>query len=201
MKKQKAIFTFLLILSSTIICQDRFEFIDSIDKGLLEYELHGNDNSTGAAVEGTIKNVGTEIIQVEVNLDKPLFLENNSVGQNLILFQIYYSNGKYLRDEFTTYLEFKPDTVYNIVGNVLCNNFEKPNPVETEKFTVKPLSDSLKAYDFIIKMKNPIIKRECKMKQAQCALWYIQGESLEKINTKFEIELDELEEVRELIDK
>ncbi len=200
MKKLILILVFSIIMISTVACQERLEFIDAINKAKLEYKFHGNGNSTGAAVEGYIKNNCKEIIQIEVNLQKPLLLENNGVGQNLILFQLFYSNGKYLRDDFTTYLEFKPDTVYNIVGNALCNDFEKPNPELKEDLNIKSLQDTLKTYDFIFKIREAIIKRKSTMKQAQCALWYVQGTSLEKINSKFKIELDELEKVRELIE-
>jgi hypothetical protein len=200
MKKFIPIFILLLVTFSAFFCQERLEFIDAVNQGKLEYKFHGNGNSTGAAVEGSIKNTGKEIIQVEVNQQKPLFLENNGIGQNLILFQLYYSNGKYLRDDFTTYLEFKPDTVYTIVGNSLCYNFEKPNPEPNENLVVKIIPDTIKTYDFILKIKEAIIKKKTTMKKAQCALWFVQGTGLDKINTKFEIELDELEKIRELIE-
>lgn len=200
MKNLISVFIFLLTVLSTLFCQERLEFIDAINQVKLEYKFHGNGNSTGAAVEGTIKNPGKEIIQIEVNQQKPLFLENSGAGQNLVLFQLFYSNGKYLRDDFTTYLEFKPDTIYNIVGNSLCYNFEKPNPEPNENLIVKILPDTLKTYDFIVKIKDAIVKKKTTMKQAQCALWYVQGTGLDKINTKFEIELNELEKIRELIE-
>jgi len=199
MKNLISIFLLSFVVSVTF-CQERLEFIDAINKSYLEYKFHGNGNSTGAAVEGSVKNTGKEIIQIEVNQLKPLLLENNGVGQNLILFQLFYSNGKYIRDDFTTYLEFKPDTIYTIVGNALCNDFEKPNPESKENLTVKPLPDTLKAYDFIIKIGKAIVKKKATMKQAQCALWYVQGTGLDKINSKFEIELNELEKIRELIE-
>ncbi len=200
MKNLTSVFIFLFVTLSTFFCQERLEFIDAINQDKLEYKFIGNGNSTGAAVEGTIKNKGKEIIQIEVNQQKPLSLENSGAGQNLILFQLYYPKGKYLRDDFTTYLEFKPDTIYNIVGNSLCYNFEKPNPEPNENLVVKTLPDTIKAYDFILKIREAIIKKKTTMKQAQCALWYVLGTGLDKINTKFEIQLNELEKIRELIE-
>jgi len=93
-------------------------------------EIHGNGSSSGAAIEGVIRNNTGRTLRLKTTLRRPLYLGNRSSrsSQNMIAFSVYGKGGSYYSDGENDFIEVSPNQKMHIQMIAYCTDYEKDNP-------------------------------------------------------------------------
>jgi hypothetical protein len=148
--------------------------------------MRGNGSSSGAALEGRIRNTSSNTARANINLIPPVYFENQgSSGQNMIGTQIYLDGGGYYTEGDRQFIEINPNSEVNVMIIAYCADFEKDNPSIGDFFSVSGIPQELVDVTWRIasfEAANPDYDTTV---PAQVAIWLSQGELAEDIRQKF----------------
>ena len=148
-------------------------------------EANGNGSSSGTAIYGTITNVTSAEIRINVIINNGIYFENSGEGQNMIAAQIYLSDLSYFSDKNNYYIILKPNSITSVVFIAYCANFERSNPTEAEKFTAASTPSNIR--DISAKISRYMADNfdDAETVAVQLALWRSQGKSRSEIAKVF----------------
>ncbi len=149
-------------------------------------DARGTGASSGTSVEGYLENLVEMELNINVYMDKPLFLVNQGKGQDMIASAVCLENGMYWMHGSRSFIILKPRLRTKVVFFAYCVDFEKDNPSSNETFEVaEPPKELINVLANITDYarQNPHTNITG---AAQLAIWLAKGESLQKIAEKFE---------------
>ena len=146
----------------------------------------GTGASTGTVVTGTLRNQTRRKIRLSTHLNSPLHLRNSGVGQDMTVIQVYGRDMGYFIEGDDTFIELEPSVRLNVRFVAFCADFEKPDPTESETFTMAPLPQALEqVLDRLIEYARGRELRDY-MNAGQVAIWMAEGFPIETIRERFE---------------
>lgn len=100
---QKVILSLAAVASCTLTTAHAETGIETLTQAMksgdvVVVSITGNGSSSGAALEGYLVNRTSIPKNLDIWLDIPLFLENESSGQDMVATQIYRRDGSYMSD-------------------------------------------------------------------------------------------------------
>jgi hypothetical protein len=145
----------------------------------------GNGSSSGASVDGVLRNGTADTIFVDINFTTPLYFRNRGAGQNMLAVQVFLDDGAYLSDGSSFFIPLAPQEDVPVIFIAFCVDFHKENPAASESFGNTQLPENLRAIATKIAQyvaSNPF---EDSTIAGQIALWLSQGVALDSIRSKF----------------
>jgi hypothetical protein len=162
--------------------------------------INGNGSSSGASLEGVIRNSSSRTVQANVNLMPPLYFQNKGgSGQNMVATQVYLEDGGYFSNAGETYIEIGPNSSVSLLIIAYCADFEKDNPSSTDSFSVTAIPQSLVDVSWKVSNYEATNPDADIMVAAQVAIWLSQGETAEDIQSKFSYSASDERLARELL--
>jgi len=177
-----------VLLTPTISAQNSTDELSLLlATGTLELtSMRGNGSSSGAALEGRIRNTSTNTVRANINLIPPVYFKNQGgSGQDMIGTQIYLDGGSYYTEDDNEFIEINPNSDVTVMIIAYCADFEKDNPSVGDSFSVSGIPQELVEIAWSIasfEAENPDYNTTV---PAQVAIWLSQGESVEDIREKF----------------
>lgn len=145
----------------------------------------GNGSSSGAAVEGELRNNTRAALRIGINLLTPLFLRNSGRGQNMAATQVFLSDGGYVSDGRRSFIELGPGATSSVTFTAFCLDFDRDNPSAEERLAIARMPDSVQGVMRRL-TRYTIANPEADLAIAgQLAVWMAQGEGLEEIRRRF----------------
>ena len=195
----------LCLLLSVALAQAEIEILDlreAIRTGDVQFlELRGNGSSSGAAVDGVLKNITGRELSIRTAIKVPLYFRNRGSGsrQNMIATQIYLSNGAYVSDGKESFIQLSPGASEKVMLIAYCADFDKENPEALDTFVLADTPEALSGVarriaDF--EAKQPDLDTTV---ASQVALWMAQGLPAQKIADKFEFTENDYRGPREIL--
>jgi hypothetical protein len=201
MKTSHVLMLICLVAAQTVVAGGNVtDLADELDSRRVTLEAAvGNGASSGNAVDGYLVNGQEEEMRVGVQLTRPLFLANGGRGQNMAATHVYLEDGTYITDGHKEFIPLKPKVRTRVSFVAYCVDFEKENPSQSDTFTLAATPANLTAVLGKIrayKTANPSAKITV---AAQAAIWMVQGMTMEKIRTKFDVSPADEQLARKLI--
>ena len=181
--------------------------IDSLTEALNQGQVeilfvNGNGHSTGVILDAFLINPSQQERRFHVQLDQPLYYRNQGVGQNMLVTQVLGEQGKFWRNNETSYFAIEAGT--DMVPIVLwgyCVDFEKDNPNSMEileagnlPFHLREIARRIAAFEET----NAQLDGDLLMQASQVALWQAQGVTLDRIQRRFQVSGEALLLAREI---
>jgi hypothetical protein len=168
------------------------DLADLLDAGTLSLvRATGNGNSSGASVDGVIRNHSQRKVSIATVMARPVFFTNDGPGQNMIGSIVLGAGGGYVSDGTHSFVPIAPDEQASVVFIAYCVDFEKPNPTASEHFSADdaPLELARTMHRIAAYVRaNP---EEDITVSAQVAVWLNQGVEASTIREKFPFSRDD----------
>ncbi len=172
------------ILSVDVVVNDLH---DEIDAGYVRLvSATGNGSSSGASVEGYLRNDTDFERLVDINLSRTVYFRNSGAGQNMVAVQVYLDDGGYRTDGRRSFLALSPGVETPVLFIAFCVDFEGDNPTSDESLTVGSVPTDL----------SPVLARIGEYmtaepdadvtSAAQVAIWLAQDHKIGWIRSTFE---------------
>jgi len=161
---------------------------EAISSADITLTARGNGSSSGAAIDGTLKNNTSRPIYINVNLDDGIYLLNSGSGQNMIATNILLANGRYsMLGGKNRFISLQPNSNTGIIMIAFCANYERENPLNTETFTSAYMPADLANISAKIAkyIADNFDSDEDFTIPAQLALWAAQGLNQKQIRKQF----------------
>lgn len=157
-----------------------------LDSGAVSLvRANGNGASSGNSVEAVLRNNTGEPIEVDVFMERPVFLANSGAGQNMIGAMIVGADGSYSMSGSRSFVTISPGAQMNASLVAYCADFDKDNPTAAETFAVAAPPPKLVP---VISRINEHVRANPDADvtaAAQVAVWLAQGETSDHIAKKF----------------
>jgi hypothetical protein len=163
-----------------------------LDAGTLSLvSATGNGTSSGASVEGVIRNHAQRNVSIHTIMTRPVFFTNDGPGQNMVGSMVLNADGSFVSDGTHTFISIAPNQQLTVVFIAYCVDFEKPNPTASEHFVADdtPLQLARTMHRIAAYVRsNP---DEDITVPAQVAVWLNQGVDASTIREKFPFTRDD----------
>lgn len=171
------------LLTTSAVAED---FLHAVQAGRVQIlALNGNGSSSGAALEGVVRNNTATDIRLDTTLPSPLFLQTGSDAQNMIATQIHMGDGGYYAEATRSFIALRPGMQTPILLVAYCADFERDNPAGRDTFSIAPFPNNLADVADRISAHEAATAGMDLTVAAQVALWIARGLSPEKISGKY----------------
>ena len=162
------------------------DLAELIDAGLVNVvSANGKGSSSGAAIDGVIRNESTENLKIDIVMSRAVFFQNGGSGQNMIASMILGEGGKYSAEGEHSFLSLKPSEQVRVTFIAYCADFDKENPTSSEVFTIATAPPNLMGVMRRISAYSRAHPDEDVTAAAQVAVWLAQGISADTTREKF----------------
>jgi hypothetical protein len=162
------------------------ELSEAIASGDVTLTAKGNGSSSGAAVDGYLKNNTPNELRINVILGEGFYLRNSGSGQNMIATQIFLADGEYSSDGTQDFIRLFSGANAQIMFLAFCADFERDIPSSNEAFSVAPVPAASKTIASKISRYMADNFDSDDTTAIQLALWRSQGQTQPVIASKFQ---------------
>ena len=152
-------------------------------------DIRGNGASSGAVLDGSLRNTTARSIRVGVRLSRALYLANRTAAaQNMLATAIYERGGQYwVENDGEPFIEVPRGQAQAVTLNGYCLDFELDNPAATDSLVAQQVvpPDLLDIADKLLAYEQDGEDPEHSVVRAQVALWLAQGHAPEEIQERF----------------
>ena len=174
--------------------------IDLLKSGQVSLTTKGKGKSTGLVITGTLRNLTTSQLVVNIYMDQGLYLINSGTGQNMLATQVYIKEGMYSYDGVQSYIILPPQSNTEISFLAFCANLNKENPSPNESLTPGDMPSDINSIAAKI---NKYMKEHAadstNVVACQIALWRAQGHSSNEILEHFKFTQNDLNNAHQLL--
>ena len=159
---------------------------DVLRNGQARLTANGNGSSSGAAVDGFLRNLTTGELRININIDRGIYLVNSGNGQNMIGTRIYLRGGRYSSDGSRYFIVLPPQANTEVSFVAFCANIELANPSSEESFSIGNMPADIGT--IAAKINRYLSEHsddENRVTVAQIALWRTQGKTRSEIERYF----------------
>ena len=165
-------------------------------------DVRGNGGSSGAVLDGALRNTTQRNARVSVRLGRPLYLANRTAtAQNMIATAIYERGGQYWVDDADEpFIEVPAAATTPITLNGYCLDFDLDNPSTSDRLTPAPVPEYVS--DIAVKLlayEREMLNEDQSVVRAQIALWIAQGHTPAEIRERFPFTDVDLHEARRVL--
>ena len=192
MRRSLAVMVFTVLFLSGLSAQSSggavIQLGDAINNKTVTLTVAGNGGSSGFAVEGSLKNNTGNTININVGIEKGMYLKNSGSGQNMIAIQIFQLDADYYSDGNNNYITVPAQAAVKIVLNAFCANYNLDNPSSDESFSVSPIPAAIAGIASTISKyaANNFDSDDDYTAAMQLAVWRTQGNTRAEISDKFD---------------
>lgn len=162
------------------------DLADLLNAGVLSImSTTGNGSSSGASVNGVIRNNSQRKVSVDIVMSRPVFFRNGGRGQNMIGSMIFKAGGGYVSDGTHSFVSLEPNEQTGVMFIAYCVDFDKDNPTSREQFTIDDAPPDLAEVMRRIAAYSRANPEADITVPAQVAVWLSQGIGARKIREKF----------------
>lgn len=162
------------------------DLADLLDAGTLSIvRANGNGSSSGASMEGVIRNSSSSSVAVDIVMSRPVYFRNSGRGQNMIGSMLFRGDGSYSKDGDKAFISLGPNEQSDVRFVAYCADFEKDNPSQSESFSIENAPPQLAHVMSRIAAHSRANPNTDITVAAQVAVWLAQGVEVEEISTKF----------------
>lgn len=167
----------------------RYSLQEAVSRGLVDYEIRGNGNSSGDSLTMTMRRLSFSAIDVYI-VPGTIFVSGNANAQRMVGWRVV---GVVELDQKTyeTTSMYLPDTIQRtFVIEAYCLDFRRDNPSASDVFITSDLASSVAVADTLDLRAAQIIaegkKRNLTIAGLQSAIWVDhEGISRKELETKF----------------
>ena len=202
MKKYAVILlsVFSLLLAESLLAQVGLnDLMSDIEAGRVSLiSTCGNGNSSGGAIEGSLKNETMKKRHFATNLSPPLYFKNNGSGQDMVATKVFLEDGGYFTDGFQSYITVGPFKQKGILFIAYCIEFDKDNPTANDSFYIKKMPLELEVmFEKISEYAVDNPETDLTL-VTQVAIWLKQGKTMGEIRKRFDLTPTEEEEAKRI---
>ena len=158
---------------------------EAIAKGNLTTEaIVGTGGSSGLVIKGYLVNQNSVDLNINIQLEFPIFFANRGKGQNMVATQVYRRGGAYLSNGTHGFVQVPGNSRTPVDFIAYCVDFDKPNPTSDDLFDITDMPADIRSVVRSISEAERTNPNRNLTLAAQLALWVSQGESLEAIRKK-----------------
>jgi hypothetical protein len=168
------------------------DLADLLNAGTLSIvSATGNGNSSGASINGVIRNHSQRKVWIHTVMSHPVLFTNDGPGQNMVGSMVLGADGSYTSDGTHSFLSIDPNEQAHVVFVAYCVDFDKPNPVATEHFAIDdPPLELARTMHRIAAYTRANPDADITV-PAQVAVWLNQGVEANTIRQKFPFTRDD----------
>jgi hypothetical protein len=197
MKKYVIFLVLQLVFATSLQAQSLKQQISNGNIQIVE--MASNGSSSGSALEGTLTNLSSSEVSIDVHLLEPVYFRNNGDSQNMIATQIYGENGSYSVLGSRSFISIPANSDMRVLLVAYCADFELDNPGSGDRFAVEATPADLRdaarriaAYEAQNANLDTTIA-------SQVALWLSRGVSADQIQTQFSFTAADLALAQEIL--
>lgn len=162
------------------------DLADLLDaKSVTLISANGNGSSSGAAMEGVVRNESSKVVEIDIVMSRPVFFRNGGRGQNMIGSMVFKEGGSYTQDGRHSFVSLAPGARTNVMFIAYCADFEKDNPGPSDTFTAAAAPPELASVMSRISSYVRANPEADITVPAQVAVWLAQGIDPAEIAEKF----------------
>lgn len=165
-------------------------------------DVRGNGGSSGAVLDGTLRNTTQRRARVSVMLNHPLYLANRTAtAQNMIATAIYERGGRYwVDDNDEPFITIPADGTTPITLNGYCLNFDLDNPAASDRLIIEPVPEDIRGIAArLLAYERNTLDESQSVVRAQIALWIAQGHTPAEIRERFPFTDADLDAARRVL--
>jgi hypothetical protein len=163
------------------------DLLESIQTASLDLvSVNGTGGSSGAVLNGVIRNTTRSEIEIDTLLSNPVYFDNGSSGQNMVATQVYLSDMSYYTEGSRSFIKIASGQSVSVVFVAYCADFDLDNPEYSHSLLIADIPADLEAVARKISDYEANAAGFDVTVAAQLALWIARGDSPQSIREKFD---------------
>ena len=128
MRRTAAVVFLTVFLAGGLFAQQVLDLGDLINNRQVSLSARGNGSSSGASLDGDLRNLTAGTLRINTVIRRGLFLANSGAGQNMAATGVYLGDLGYYSDGKDTFIELGRGAEISVCFIGFCVDFQKENP-------------------------------------------------------------------------